>query len=104
MTSRRRLTPIYADAPAPPRPAPRTRKPFRIAKMELPVLMLIYAVTCGYRLLGDNLVNGGLNPLHWTRARLHFGDALFQALWLTFVLLAFHFVLRLGKKRERTAR
>ncbi len=101
--SPRRLTPVYADAPAPP--APRRALPrLRVAKMDLPVLILLYGVLCGWRLLGDNLLHAGLDLEAWTRARLHFRDALAQAIELTIVLVAFDLTLRLGAGRERAAK
>jgi len=106
-----RLTPIYADEPA-PRAAPRSaRRPraFQIAKMELPVLIALYGVVCGSCLLGDNLLNSGLNPIDWTRERLHFGDALAWAIRLTMVIVAIEIFLRIGRtatnqtdRKERT--
>jgi hypothetical protein len=96
-----RLTPIYADAPAPP-PARKARRSFRIARMELPTIIMLYGVMCGYWLLPDNLRTAGLNPLHWPRGGGHLRSALGQAAQLTIVLLGYDLSLRVGKSRKAT--
>jgi hypothetical protein len=96
-----RLTPIYADAPAPPS-ARKARRPFRIARMELPAIVMLYGLICGYWLLPDNLRTAGLNPLHWPRGGGHLRGALGQAAYLTVVLLGFDLALRMGKSRRAT--
>jgi hypothetical protein len=96
-----RLTPTYADAPAPP-PARKAHRSFRIARMELPTIVILYGVICGYWLLPDNLRTAGLNPLHWPRGGGHLRSAFGQAVQLTIVLLGFDLALRMGKNRRAT--
>jgi hypothetical protein len=100
MTSHR-LTPIYADAPAPP-PARKARRTLRIARMELPTIIILYGLICGYWLLPDNLRTAGLNPLNWPRGGGHLRSAVGQAVQLTIVLLGFDLSFRMGKNRRAT--
>ena len=99
--SQHRLTPIYADAPAPP-PVGKARRSFRIARMELPTIVILYGVICGLWLLPDNLRTAGLNPLNWPRGGGHLRGAIGQAVQLTIVLLGFDLSLRMGKSRRVT--
>ena len=96
----RRLTPNLSYEPAPARTR---RGPLRIAGMDWPVLVVLFGAMCGYRLFWDNLVHAGWHLHLWTRARLHFGQALNQALLLVLVLAAVELFLRLGKAKSARA-
>ena len=99
--SQHRLTPIYADAPAPPR-ARKARRTLRVARMEVPTIVILYGVICGFWLLPDNLETAGWNPMHWPRGGGHLRSAIGQAVQLTIVLLGFDLALRMGKSRRAT--
>ena len=99
--TKHRLTPIYADAPAPPAPR-KARRSLRIASMELPSIVILYGVICGFWLLPDTLETAGLNPLHWPRGGGHLRSAIGQAVQLTIVLLGFDLSLRMGRSRRAT--